>query len=91
MILFFEGWVNVHVQINKGAFLNIWAQENLSQKVLCLLSLKVILKDISFIFTSGFATTHVVVSVINHLLINPTPTNLPNTLSIHTRENKIDR
>ena len=34
---------------------------------------------------SGFCKTSY------HLLISPTPTNLPNTLKIHTGENKIDR
>ena len=42
-----------------------------------------------------FATTLVVVSVRQktsyHLSISPSPTNLPNTLKIHTGENKIDR
>ena len=42
--------------------------------------------------TSGFATTHVVVSKTSyHLLISPPPSNLPNALKIHTGENKIDR
>ena len=35
--------------------------------------------------TSGFCKTSY------HLLISPPPTNLPNTLKIHTGENKIDR
>ena len=48
------------------------------------------------IYTIGFATTYVVVFVWNcktsyHLLISPPPTNLANTLKIHTGENKIDR
>ena len=47
----------------------------------------------SGIKTSGFATSHVVVflSVCKtsyHLLISPPPTNLPNTLKIHTVEKK---
>ena len=51
----------------------------------------------SFKDTSGFATTHVVVFLLvsnpsYHLLISQSPTNLANTLTIHTGENiKIDR
>ena len=50
--------------------------------------------------TSGFATTHVVVSDYTcsgfcktsyYLLISPPPTNLANMLKIHTGKNKIDR
>ena len=46
----------------------------------------------SITYTSGFATTHVVVSKTSyHLYISQPPTNLPNALKIHTGENKIDR
>ena len=48
----------------------------------------------TFIITSGFATTHVVVSVRHPITYQspPTPTNLANTLKNEdTGENKIDR
>ena len=56
--------------------------------------LKKRLKSKMLLFTSGFATTHVVVSVRHPitLLINlPNPYQPPNTLKIHTGENEIDR
>ena len=46
-----------------------------------------ILGYIDLYITGGFATTHVVVSAV----VSPSPTNLANTLKIHTGENIIDR